>query len=280
MARLPKNEEVGSKRFADFDLGGKTFIVTGGARGLGLALAEALVEAGGRVYCFDIANEPDEEWSEALKRVNSEWGGTLEYRQQDVRDTVHLNHLIQEIADENQQLNGIIAAAGIIQITPAMEYSAQDASKLLATNFTAVMETASSAAKMMIKYKCGGSICIIASMSGLVANKGMNSPVYNASKAALIQLARNLAMEWGLPKDESTPGIRVNCISPGHIVTPMVEKTFEQQPELEELWTKENMMGRLAKPGEFKGAALFLLSNASSFMTGSNIVIDGGHTSW
>ncbi|CAG9950466.1 unnamed protein product [Clonostachys rosea f. rosea IK726] len=258
MARLPKNEEVGSKQFADFDLGGKTFIVTGGARGLGLALAEGLVEAGGRVYCIDIAEEPDEEWKVAQKRVNPAWGGRLEYRQQDVCDTENLSRIIEETADENQQLNGVIAAAGVNQVTPAIEYSAQDASKLLAINLTAVLETASSAAKMMIKYKCGGSICLIASMSGLVANKGMKSPVYNASKAALIQLAKNLAMEWSLPKDESTPGIRVNCISPGHIITPMVEENFRQQPELKDLWRKENMMGRLARPDEFKGAALFL----------------------
>ncbi|KJZ70973.1 hypothetical protein HIM_09628 [Hirsutella minnesotensis 3608] len=90
-------------------------------------------------------------------------------------------------------------------------------------------------------------------MSGLVANKGMVSPVYNSSKAALIQLTRSLAMEWG-------------------------KKTFVEKPELKELWTNENMMKRFAQPEEFKGAALFLLSKASSFMTGSNMVIDGGHT--
>lgn len=161
-----------------------------------------------------------------------------------------------------------------------MEYTAEDASAMLATNFTAALETASAAARMMFKYKCGGSICFIASMSGLVANKGMFSPVYNSSKAALIQLTRSLAMEWSSAREDGSPGIRVNSISPGHIMTPMVEKTFEERPELRELWTRENMMKRLAQRDEFKGAALFLLSKASSFMTGSNLVIDGGHTAW
>ncbi|KJZ71408.1 hypothetical protein HIM_09196 [Hirsutella minnesotensis 3608] len=100
-------------------------------------------------------------------------------------------------------------------------------------------------------------------MSGLVANKGMVSPVYNSSKAALIQLTRSLAMEWGSARKDGSPGIRVNAISPGHIMTPMVEKTFVEKPELKELWTNENMMKRLAQPEEFKGAALFLLSKAS-----------------
>ncbi|KAJ6441443.1 putative PTR2-Di-and tripeptide permease [Purpureocillium lavendulum] len=272
--------EVGNKRFADFDLGGKTFIVTGGARGLGLALAEALVEAGGRVYCLDRAEYPDDEWDAAQERVVPEWGGVLVYRQQDVLDTEHLRRTIESIADEHGQLDGVIAAAGILQITPAIDYTSDDAAKMLATNFTAVLETASAAAEMMFKYKCRGSICLIASMSGIIANKGMLSPVYNSSKAALIQLTRNLAMEWSRERDDGSPGIRVNSISPGHIRTPMVEQTFAQEPGLEALWTRENMMGRLARPEEFKGAALFLLSNASSFMTGSNVVIDGGHTAW
>ncbi|KAI0109961.1 hypothetical protein F4814DRAFT_450923 [Daldinia grandis] len=111
-------------------------------------------------------------------------------------------------------------------------------------------------------------------------NKGLLSSVYNSSKAALIQLARNLSMEWSPIKGDGTGGIRVSCLSPGHILTPMVLKNFEEVPSLKERWRGENMMGRLAETTEFKGAALFLLSNASSFMTGSNLVIDGGHTSW
>ena len=81
-------------------------------------------------------------------------------------------------------------------------------------------------------------------------------------------------MEWG--KD----GIRVNSLCPGQIVTPIVEKNFEDEPWLKKMWEKENMLGRLSSPREFRGAAIFLLSNASSFMTGSSLVIDGGHTAW
>ena len=209
-----------------------------------------------------------------------EWGGSLHYRQQDVADTKHLDELITAIADENQRLDGAIEAAGIQQITPAAEYTAEDVARMLTVNYTGVFMTASSVARQMFKYKNRGSICFIASMSGLVANKGLLSPAYNSSKAAVIQLARNLAMEWSPIKEDGTGGIRVNCISPGHILTPMVLKNFEEVPGLRETWEGENMMGRLAETSEFKGAALFLLSKASSFMTGSNIVIDGGHTAW
>ena len=87
-------------------------------------------------------------------------------------------------------------------------------------------------------------------------------------------------MEWSPIRRGGQGGIRVNCISPGHILTPMVRKNFEEVPGLRETWESANMMGRLAETTEFKGAALFLLSNASSFMTGGNLVMDGGHTAW
>ncbi|KAI1815899.1 short-chain dehydrogenase [Poronia punctata] len=275
----PRSTPIGQKRLADFDLSGKVFVVTGGARGLGLSLAEALVETGGKVYCFDREESPNGEWKEAATRAD-QWGGSLTYCQVDVQDTKKLERTIEEIADRHQRLDGVVAAAGVQQICPAVDYSRCDVQRIMDINYTGVMMTATAAARMMFKYKIHGSMCFIASMSGSVANKGLLSPVYNASKAAVIQLARNLAMEWSPIKEDGTGGIRVNCISPGHIVTPMVLKNFEEVPGLREKWEAENMMGRLAQTTEFKGAALFLLSNASSFMTGNNLVMDGGHTSW
>lgn len=232
------------------------------------------------VYCLDRQPEPDEHYAEAQSRLVPEWGGSLHYRQQDITDTAHLDELITGIAEENRGLDGVIAAAGVQKILPAMEWTPEQVEQMLKVNYTGLFMTATSAARQMFRFKNRGSICFIASMSGQVANKGLLCPVYNSSKAAVVQLARNLAMEWSRVKKDGTGGIRVNCISPGHIVTPMVLKNFEEDPGLKEKWEAENMMGRLSKPEEFKGAALYLLSNASSFMTGTNIVIDGGHTAW
>lgn len=231
------------------------------------------------VYCFDRMEQPHEDYGEAMRRADK-WGGTLNYRQQDVVDVAGLDAAIAEIAAKHQRLDGVVAAAGIQQLTPALEYTAADVARMLEINYTGVMMTATAAARQMFRYKCRGSICLIASMSGLVANKGLLSPVYNSSKAAVLQLARCLAMEWSPVRPDGAGGIRVNCISPGHIVTPMVQKNFEEVPGLRKTWEAENMMGRLAETTEFKGAALFLLSNASSFMTGNNLVMDGGHTAW
>ena len=102
----------------------------------------------------------------------------------------------------------------------------------------------------------------------------MTNRLYNTSKAGVIQLARNLAAEWG------EHGIRVNTISPGYIVTEMVEALFTSYPERRTEWPKQNMLGRLSTPSEYRGAAVFLLSDASSFMTGSDLRIDGGHCAW
>ena len=90
----------------------------------------------------------------------------------------------------------------------------------------------------------------------------------------MLQLARNLAAEWG------QYGIRVNTVSPGYIVTAMVEALFEQFPERRRQWPKENMLGKLSQPNEYRGCAVFLISDASSFMTGADLRIDGGHSSW
>ena len=141
---------------------------------------------------------------------------------------------------------------------------------MIEVNYTGVFMAAASVARRMREYKCPGSMVFIASMSGFVANKGLITPVYNSSKAAVIQLGRNLAMEWG------KEGSRVNSLCPGHIVTPMVKENFRQDPSLRETWERENMLGRLSRPEEYRGAALFMLSDASSFMTGNSLVIDGG----
>ncbi len=185
-----------------------------------------------------------------------------------------MNKVVEEIASAHGRLDGLIAAAGIQQETSALEYTAEDANTMFSVNITGVLMTAQATARQMLKYKSPGSIVLIASMSGSIANRGLICPAYNASKAGVIQLARNLAMEWG------EHGIRVNTISPGYIVTDMVEKLFEAQPERRTDWAKQNMLGRVSMPKEYKGAAVFLISEASSFMTGADLKMDGGHSAW
>ncbi|KAA8648270.1 putative short chain dehydrogenase/oxidoreductase [Aspergillus tanneri] len=264
----------GGHRFKEFDMGDRVYAVTGGGRGLGLAMAEALMEAGAKVCCLDRLDSPHPDFMKAKEHAENEYGGSLEYYQIDVRNDAEVNSVFAEIAGKNKRLDGMIAAAGINHLQSALEHSQVAMNEVMQINYNGVFNSATAAARQMFNYQQKGSILLIASMSGLIANKGMTSPVYNSSKAAVIQLARSLAMEWG------RHGIRVNSLCPGHIITPMVEQVFQQNPASRAVWEAENMLGRLAYPEEFRGAALFALSDASSFMTGSTMLIDGGHTAW
>ncbi|TKA34641.1 hypothetical protein B0A54_13785 [Friedmanniomyces endolithicus] len=280
----PKDEAAALKDNSNppqFNLNDKVVLVTGAARGLGLVQAEALLEAGATVYALDRLAEPSPDFYRVQKRAAEELGTTLHYRQIDVRDVPRLNEIVRDISESQGKLDGLIAAAGIQQETPALEYSQKDANTMFEAsrprslvNITGVFMTAQAVAKEMIRHGRGGSIAIIASMSGTIANRGLICSAYNASKAGLIQLARNLASEWG------PHGIRVNTLSPGYIVTAMVEALFEQYPERRRDWPTQNMLGKLSKPEEYRGAAVFLISDASSFMTGSDMRIDGGHAAW
>ncbi|OAG12443.1 NAD(P)-binding protein [Paraphaeosphaeria sporulosa] len=279
-APYEKSESVGNRALSQFDISGKVFIVTGGGRGLGLCLAQGLVEAGGRVHCLDRLEQPDPAFGESAERLKREVGGELIYHRVDVTDNDALETVIADIGAERQRLDGLIAAAAIQQVTPALDYASADIAKMLSVNYTGVFLSARACARQMHKYKIQGSICLIASMSGTIANRGFIAPVYNSSKAAVVQLAKNLAMEWGRMNPDGSGGIRVNAISPGHIMTPMVEENFRRGEASKEEWENNNMLGRLSRPDEYKAAALFLLSRASSYMTGSNVIIDGGTTAW
>ncbi|TVY44159.1 D-arabinitol 2-dehydrogenase [ribulose-forming] [Lachnellula occidentalis] len=277
-ANAPASTYLGTtKRLPEFNLVDKVVLVSGAGRGLGLVCAEALLEGGAIVYALDRLPTPSPDFSRVQKRASSELGTSLHYRRIDVRDVDSLNDIVASIADAHGRMDGLIAAAGIQQETPALEYTAADCDEMMSVNVTGAFMTCQAVARQMVRYGGEGrkgSIVMIGSMSGSVANKGLICPAYNASKAAVLQLARNLASEWG------QYGIRVNTISPGYIVTAMVEALFVQFPDRREDWPKQNMLGRLSAPEEYRGAAVFLISDASSFMTGADLKMDGGHSAW
>ncbi|KAJ6784195.1 hypothetical protein PWT90_04769 [Aphanocladium album] len=277
-ARLDPNPVTRPHLLPEFSLENKVVVVSGGARGLGLVQAEALLEAGAIVHCIDRleppTNDPESHFSKVQRRAREELGTTLSYHQFDVRNNEALNETMRKIADYTGRLDGLIAAAGINYETTALEYSQEECERMMSINVTGCFMTAQAAARQMVRLKRPGSIAMIASMSGTIANKGMYGGAYNASKAAVIQLARNLGAEWG------PYGIRVNTISPGYIMTEMLQNLFVTQPHRKDQWASENMLGRLSLPHEFRGAGVFLLSDASSFMTGSDLRIDGGHAAW
>lgn len=173
---LEQNTESGvfmgtMKRMPEFNLTDKVVLVSGAARGLGLTQAEALLEAGATVYALDRLPEPSPDFYRVQERAAGELGTTFHYRQIDVRDVEALHKIVDDIGEEHGRMDGLIAAAGIQQETPALEYSARDANMMFEVNITGVFMTAQAVAKQMIRFGNGGSIAMIASMSATVANR-------------------------------------------------------------------------------------------------------------
>lgn len=160
-----------TKRLPEFNLVDRVVLVSGAARGLGLVQAEALLEAGATVYALDRLPEPSPDFARVQRRAAEELGTTLHYRQIDVRDNAALNKTVEEIGDAEGRMDGLIAAAGIQQEMPALEYTQEDANNMFAVNVTGTLMTSQAVAKQMIRFKKGGSIVMIASMSAHVANR-------------------------------------------------------------------------------------------------------------
>lgn len=174
-------------------------------------------------------------------------------------------------------IRGLVACAGISENGPAIDFPLTSLRKMLDVNITGTFIVTQAVARAMQTMNQSGSMVFIASMSGHVSNKGVDTAGYNASKAALHQLARSLAAEWG--SRVNMPLIRVNTISPGYIRTAATEEAL-QKPGMEAQWTADNMLYRLSTVDEFRAPVLFLLGDGSSFVTGTDLKVDGGHCAW
>jgi NAD(P)-dependent dehydrogenase (short-subunit alcohol dehydrogenase family) len=155
----------------EFNLTDRVVLVSGAARGLGLTQAEALLEAGATVYALDRLQEPSPDFYRVQKRAAEELGTTFHYRRIDVRDVEGLNKTVGDIGETHGRMDGLIAAAGIQQETTALDYTAKDANMMFEVNVTGVFMTAQAVAKQMICHGSRGSIALIASMSGTIANR-------------------------------------------------------------------------------------------------------------
>lgn len=265
------------KIFDEFALTDRVAVVSGGNRGLGLEMAIALCEAGARaVYCFDLPEEPSEVFVASREYVSKLGNNSrLEYFAADVCDQQLLWKKVEEIGDKEQRLDICVAAAGILKPhIECLEYPADVFREVVEVNTTGVLFTAQAAGRQMARFGRGGSIILIASMSGSITNRDHAWVSYNSSKAAVLQMARSMACELGEKR------IRVNSLSPGHIYTQMTAAYLDKQPHLLDKWSGMNPLGRLGRPDELRGVVTWLASDASTFCTGSDIIVSGGHHSW
>ncbi|KAH8588909.1 oxidoreductase [Bisporella sp. PMI_857] len=261
-----------------FRLDARTILITGGGGAMGLEVAGSVLESGGDVICVDRAASPLlEPWAK-VQRIAEQHGAQAWYHECDITSEADVAALLAAaIAKTRFPLRGLVTCAGISGGGPAVEFSVAEARRIMDVNLAGTFICAQAAAREMIKRDVAGSMVFVASMSAHGSNKGIDTAAYNASKAAVVQLARSLAAEWG--SRVGSPVIRVNSISPGYIKTRMTSETLSE-PNREKEWSEDNMLNRLSTADEYRGPVMFLLSEAGSFVTGADLRIDGGHTAW
>ena len=250
-----------------FDLSGKVAVITGSSRGIGKAIAERLAEHGAQVV---ISSRKAEACNEVADAINKTRGTQAALSiPANIGRKEELQHLVQEATRQLGKIDILVCnAASNPYYGPLANIEDDQFRKILENNVIANHWLISFTVPQMIERK-EGSIIIISSIGGL-----RGSPVigaYNVSKAADFQLARNLAVEYG------RHNVRVNCIAPGLVRTDFARALWEN-PETLKRATAGAPLGRIGEPDEIAGAAVFLASKASSFMTGQAIVVDGGVT--
>ncbi|PDT50136.1 3-oxoacyl-ACP reductase [Sinorhizobium fredii] len=247
-----------------FRLDGKVAVVTGGTRGIGLAIAQALGEAGARIVISARTPVPEAE------KVLSDAGVNFDLIEADMRDEGAADRLIMEVVAKTGGVDVLVNNAGVAIHGDSGDFEDETWRKIMSLNVDAVFRTCRAALAPM-RVQGSGVILNIGSISGIVSNIPQNQVAYNSSKAAVHMMTKSLASEL------AAENIRVNAIAPGYIETDMSRGGIAN-PEWFPIWRGMTPMGRVGQPEEVATAALFLCSPASSYVTGEVLVVDGGYT--
>ncbi|MGK5683128.1 SDR family oxidoreductase [Actinoplanes sp. URMC 104] len=251
-----------------FRLDQRTAFVTGAASGIGRAIAVGIAESGADVACFDL---PGPALDQVCADIQAAGVKALPIAG-DVTDAGSLAEAVSRAQSVLGDLTLAVNSAGVANAAPAETMPLEQWQRVIDINLTGVFLSCQAEARAMLAAGRGGSIVNIASMSGTIVNRGLLQGHYNASKAGVMHLSRSLAMEW------SRRGIRVNSISPGYTATPM--NTRPEVAEQVRQFEADTPLGRMATVDELVGPAVFLLSDAASFCTGVDLLVDGGFTCW
>lgn len=245
-------------------LDGKVAFVTGGARGIGKAIAVAIAEAGSHVAIVDVDLAESQKTAEEIAAAT---GVQTIAIKTDVTKQEDVDLMIRTILDKFGKLDIAFCNAGICMNIPAEEMTLAQFQKVIDINLTGVFLTSQAAAKVMLKQG-RGSIINTASMSGHIVNVPQPQCSYNASKAGVIQLTKSMAIEF------AKRGVRVNSISPGYIGTELTLNSPDLKPLIAQ-WNALAPLGRMGTPEELQAIAVYLAGDTSDFTTGSDFIIDG-----
>ena len=251
-----------------FSLSGQVALVTGAGSGIGQRIAVGLAEAGADVGCLDLASSVG--LRTTVARIDAIGRRALALAG-DVTDGAVLEQAVATLEAELGPLSVALNCAGIANAAPAEEMQRTQWQRMYDINVTGVFLSCQAEARAMLRNG-GGSIVNIASMSGVIVNRGLLQAHYNSAKAAVIHLSKSLAMEW------VQRGLRVNSISPGYTATAMNNRSevADQVRQFE----ADTPLGRMAQVDELVGPAVFLSSKAASFVTGVDLLVDGGFCCW
>ncbi|KAF8472786.1 short-chain dehydrogenase/reductase-like protein SDR [Kalaharituber pfeilii] len=268
----------------EFSLVGKTCVVTGAARGLGREFLTAFSLSGAKGACIDLNLEEGEN---AINGIRTEVAahfaksgatmGVPELRayQCDVTQEGQVKRTWEALVqDFGGKVDVLVTAAGVVENIKAEDYPLDRWKWLMDVNVNGTFLFAREAGRHMIANKTPGSIIMISSMSALIVNRPQLQSAYNTSKAAVSQLMKCMAVEW------APYNIRVNALCPGYQLTPLLKSILAKEGDLSQEWKDLTPMGRLGDPKELRGPIVFMASDASSFMTGHDLTVDGGYTVW
>jgi NAD(P)-dependent dehydrogenase (short-subunit alcohol dehydrogenase family) len=244
-----------------FRLDGKVAVVTGGNRGLGLAFVRALRDVGARV----VIAARDHARSE---RVASELDATAVAV--DVTDPASVAAMLDRVTKELGPVDVLVNNAGVCFHRPAVNVPDEEWRAVWDVNVDGLWHCCRTVGEQMVG-RGSGVIVNIGSISAMIVNRPQMQPAYNASKAAVHQLTKSLAAEW------APFGVRINALAPGYVKTEMAPV---DRPEFRRHWIDDAPMQRYALPEELGPSLVYLCSDASSFVTGSVLVVDGGYTLW
>ncbi|MDG5766220.1 glucose 1-dehydrogenase [Balneolales bacterium ANBcel1] len=244
------------------DIKGKRILITGGGSGLGLSMARTFAQYGARVIITDL-------FEDKLKEVVADIEGDVSWYVNDITELDQLPGLVEQIESEKGPIEVLVNNCGINMKKPMLEVTDEEFQRILKTNLNGAFALTREVARFMTKRK-KGSIINITSMASIYGIPGVAA--YTASKSAILGLTRSMAV------DLSPSGIRVNAIAPGFIDTPMSRRAFESDPERRNKVIARTPMQILGVPQDIANAAMFLASDASGFISGVNLPVDGGNS--